>query len=435
MLQFNGANQRVSGFELRCAHHAIRFHSAATFGIVDHCYFISPWHAIAMHGLKGPAPTSPLSPTPGTSTYGSDHTFQYNHFVDSGLRAAFGSPSDTSTGLIPWDWIKYTATGDGGLSMGRTGDNNESFSIWGSGGAKRCIIRYNTIDGYFNGIGGYSVGFDRYSGMDNDIHDNLLTNLADDGFEYEPNGINWRIWNNTVKWSAVFISIARANYGPVYIWRNSGFQMGTAEIPIDLGGNKGVAAPFFKINGGHDVSPMVHIFHNTWWSNQALTAANRGFSVTNGGLSNPPHWDIRNNIIRAYDRSIDWDEITPTDRGTAHTYVPDDYVRWSEDYNLWVFSATPTANNGHVYNGAKYQTQAHVATYRTDSDSGTNSNKLNSVDIAFSDEATIDGLLTDPTAGDLTLKAGTNHAVGAGVLIPNINDVSGDRDLGYLERS
>jgi hypothetical protein len=68
-----------------------------------------------------------------------------------------------------------------------------------------------------------------------------------------------------------------------------------------------------------------------------------------------------------------------------------------------------------------------------------NTNKFGtaSADVAFvgaTAAATLDALLTDPTNGDLTLKAGTNPLVGAGVLVANINDVSGDRDLGYVER-
>ncbi|MBI4506969.1 MAG: hypothetical protein HY691_15675, partial [Chloroflexi bacterium] len=392
----NGANIRLSGFEVRSFRTGIRLNSAMRYAVIDHSLFIG-----ATGGVEawGSAP----------SAYGKGHVVERNRFQDFNLRA---QPGQSPTGIVPWDFVKYTISDVWGSIYKPAGEyivgSSETSAFGGQGGAREVVFRRNVVDGPFNGVSTWHNGnYDRYSMADLDVHDNLFKNIADDVWENEPNGINARIWNNRVEHSLVFVSIARSEWGPVYIWRNTTWQIGDQEVGITNDGKRGVAALAFKVHGGHTVVPKVYVAHNTFWSNQP---GSKAWQITNGGVTNIPYWFLRNNIVRSAQRTTEWDTILG--------------ARWDEDYDHFAISNTGDAYAGHKYGGTVYRTVTDVAGYRAVSGGAQRTNRYAGQDRAFTDYAAVDGLLSGPTAGSLGLAAGSAF-IDAGVPVPNISDRTG----------
>jgi hypothetical protein len=401
----NGAVCRVSGLELRGGGPSVEIGAAARYAVVDHNLIIG--------GVKGVGFVSNHNVSP--VQYSEDSVVERNRLLDSGLRAAPGtSGATTDTGLIPWDLIKLNKNTSPVGTINREADTSESVPIWGRGGSLYAVIRHNTMDGWFNGVGGYSIGFDRLSASDNDAHDNTFRNISDDCFENEPNGVNQRFWNNDAEYVAVFASVARSEYGPCYYWRNRIWRWGKHECVAGLDGALGVGAMGFKIHGSHDVPPMVYIVNNTFWTDQERT---RWQATSNGGagLIAGPWWTVWNNLVRSGERTTDWD----VDLG----------IKWVEDYN-WFATGGTGANDSHTWGGAafRFKTVEDVEAYRVKSDGGEHTNTDGVDDYAFLDEATIDAFFTDAANGDLTLVGGA-IPIGAGVEVPMISGPS--PDMGY----
>jgi hypothetical protein len=101
--------------------------------------------------------------------------------------------------------------------------------------------------------------------------------------------------------------------------------------------------------------------------------------------------------------------------------------KWDEDYN---FFATTDPTRGMNYGSAN---KATVTIYRTATGGGAHTN-LPTMDPTQDFHSLPDAWLTNPTAGDLTLKAGT-PAIDAGVVVPNITETYNGSapDLGAVE--
>ena len=155
----------ISGLEIRTVPVVIAT-GAAKNGVIDHNLIVNA--NVSYRATQGPP-----------AVYPSDHVLERNRMLNTGTWNV-----DPAYPTIPWTFIKLTLTINGqATGWGRVGATAEITAVHGRGGAHRLVIRNNTIDGFFNGVGGYNVSFDRYSQLDTDVHDNLIMHIADDAFE------------------------------------------------------------------------------------------------------------------------------------------------------------------------------------------------------------------------------------------------------------
>ncbi|MBI4506697.1 MAG: hypothetical protein HY691_14275, partial [Chloroflexi bacterium] len=307
-LRVNGPNVRISGFELRHFGEAVVFDAAATGGIVDHALFAGNLLGVSFRGAPGPP-----------AVYGGDHVVERNVFRDSNLWSA----DPAADPAIPWPFVKlYVKNADGSdYPFDRIGEQSESTAVGGRGGAQRVVVRYNVIDGTFNGLGpGEQADFDRYAGMDMDIQDNLIRNVADDAFEPERQSINLRIWRNRVERAAVVLSTGPVQYGPVYLFRNQAWRIGADGVGRDRLGDAGVASLYFKYSGSSQPTARIYVLHNTFWTDRPDVDGSGQFA---GGGAASEAFYLRNNVIHATRYAFS----APTVEG-----------RWDEDSNA--FSTT-----------------------------------------------------------------------------------------------
>ncbi|HEV8636739.1 MAG TPA: hypothetical protein VG370_21165, partial [Chloroflexota bacterium] len=189
-----GPGVRVSGFELRPASSGVLLGAAATGAVVDHNLIAVGFAGVRLDGDKDASPPR----------YGADHLVERNLVVDSSLWTA----DHAAAPAIPWGFIKGGIYNPDGSVYGsdRLGEAAETTGVWSRGGARRVVIRHNTVDGPFNGVGAYNADFDRYATQDQDVHDNLIRHVSDDALEPEQVAINWRIWANRVEQASVLLS-------------------------------------------------------------------------------------------------------------------------------------------------------------------------------------------------------------------------------------
>jgi hypothetical protein len=88
-------------------------------------------------------------------------------------------------------------------------------------GSRGNVIRFNTVRGTFDGIDGGDETNEN-GAADFDLHDNLVTQTADDALEIELyDGINVRVWRNRVDNVFSGFSIAPIWVGPKYVLYNT----------------------------------------------------------------------------------------------------------------------------------------------------------------------------------------------------------------------
>jgi Protein of unknown function (DUF1565) len=377
-----GEQVRISGFEIRSID--VWYQPDSSGGVVDHNLFLlaSLSHRAGSDDNGGP------------STYSSDQLVQYNRFVDTGTWS-----TDPAWPAIPWNFVKSAIRINGkATDWSRIGSEAETGAVGGRGGAHRLVVRYNTIDGFFNGVGGYNQGFDRYAQQDNDMYDNLLRHIADDSFEPEQQGINWRIWNNRLEYVSTALSTGPLAYGPVYFFRNEIWQLGAAGVGADGSGNKGVGVVGFKYSGNSEPAARIFVINNTFWTNDP--GADGGNQYAGGG-PNSERFYLRNNIFRMTRYGFAAPSNTP---GTAD--------HWDEDFN---FFATTATDRGVSYGGSR----TSVGGYRSASGQGANSNRGDQPGTFHTEPG-----LVDPGNGNLALAPGSPQ-IDAGTPVPNISDRPG----------
>ena len=367
---------RISGFELRSID--LLYGPTASQGVVDHNLFLL---AGLIYRGDGGAP----------SKYSIDQLAERNRFQDTGTWSV-----DPAWPAIPWNFIKTAIRLNGAeTSWSRVGADAETTAIGSRGGAHRLVARRNTIDGFFNGIGGYNKGFDRYAQQDTDIYENLLRHIGDDSFEPEQQGINWRIWNNRLEYVSTALSTGPLAYGPVYFFRNEIWRLGSAGVGADGRGNKGVGIVGFKYSGSSTPAARIYVINNTFWTDDP--GADGGNQYAGGG-PNTERFYLRNNIFRTTRYVFAAPRNAP---GTAD--------HWDEDYNYF---ATAASDRGFSYGGSRPTLEG----YRTASGQGAHSNR--------SGDFHVEPGLTDAANGNLALATGSPQ-IDAGIPVPNIADRPG----------
>jgi hypothetical protein len=233
-----------------------------------------------------------------------------------------------------------------------------------------------------------------------DVHDNVIRHIPDDAIEPDGHTINLRAWHNRIEDASVILSIAPLEYGPVYLFRNEGWRLGTHGVPLDAAGHSTYGgsntSPLFKYSGVSTPHGRAYILHNTFWTDPSVTSAPvlGGARYGTSGSSNESVY-LRNNIIHT----------------THYAFDVVSAAMWDEDYNSLT---TSNKTRGLHYAGKVYTTD--MAAYRTASKQGAHTN-------VGSDFVT-GPALRNPQAGDLTLPAGA-PLIDAGVPVPNLSDRPG----------
>lgn len=404
-LNFDAPNISVYGFEVRQFAYGVLFGPHASFGVVDHNQFVGNLNGVAFEALAGTPPT-----------YGGDHVVQYNRIADSSLWTA----NHTTDPGIPWTFIKaQIVNADGSIyPTRRIGGWSESTAVFSKdGGAHRVVIRNNTLDDHFNGVSMYPAGWtDRYANQDTDVYANLIHHIPDDSLEPTGQIINFRAWGNRIEDASDVLSADPVNYGPIFLFRNVGWRLGSAGVPYNAqgkptyGGSSTGSSVFFKYDDGSTVQPRLYVLHNTLWADPSLSASIALGGADYGGSSSGflDALYLRNNIIHT----------------TNYVFAVDSASMWDENYNNF---STSDASRGLKYVGFDYP---NVADYRAASGQGGQTNLSNDFMIA--------PVLNNPLAGDLSLPA-ISPLVDAGIPIPNLSDRAGidyngaAPDLGAIE--
>jgi parallel beta-helix repeat protein len=178
-------------------------------------------------------------------------------------------------------------------------------------GGRGNVIRSNTITGTFDGVDVAGGELDENVGADTDIHENLVTNTADDAFEPESSsGINIRMWRNRADNVFNGISIAPSFQGPTYILFNlfTNYRRGAYKFSIS--------------STGHTL-----IAHNTSWSSVPGTACLH----PTGPYSNV---HFRNNIMVGHNTAAVSDDAGESQSGNdfdgdlVHSGTASTLFRW-----------------------------------------------------------------------------------------------------------
>jgi hypothetical protein len=403
-LAVNGADVRVSGFEVRQFTSGVNILGRAQGAVVDHCLLSGNATGVAFRADRR-APDEAGQPN---VTYGGDHVVQDNLILDSSLRSD-GSPETLVGSMIPWMFIKSKIReADGSeYATNRIGGQSETNGVGGRGGAQRVVVRRNTVDGPFDGVGtGYNEGYDRYAAQDMDVYDNLIRHVADDALEPELSTINFRAWNNRIDEALTVLSTGPVSFGPVYLFRNAATRIGNDGTPPD-GQGRVPGSTMFKYSGKSDPPARIYVLHNTFWTDRS---ADGGAQFAASGPS-PEAFYLRNNLIRSARYAFE----APRAAGA-----------WDEDYNYFV---TTDPGRGLSYSNTTYR--SNVQAYRDASGQGAHTN--------VAADFTVDVQLMNPSGGDLRLPA-DSPLVDAGVPVPNLSDQpeldyhGAAPDIGYQER-
>jgi hypothetical protein len=383
--RLDGPDIRLTGFEIRSFNTAVWVDWAADRLVVDRNLMVGNRDGLSFAGKQGPP-----------SAYGQAHVIQHNRLEDN------AKSSDPLWPAVPWRFTKGNIEQANGTKTGsRVGALNESFGLTGTGGAQQVVVRHNTFQGTFNGLSpGYQVGYDRYAGMDMDVHDNLFREIADDAFEPERQAINLRIWNNRIEHCSVVLSTGPAFYGPIYLFRNEAWDVTVDGVGLDNQGQTGVEAVVFKRSGQNQPQPRLYVIHNTIWTDASRVSGGETWA---GSGSYHERMYLRNNIFRVTKYLF----ITSANSGSAP-------LIWDEDYNH--FYGTDPAR------GLRYgvTNALDVASYRVASKQGAHTN-------LSSDFFGQDPDFVDAAGGDLSLPS-NSPLVDAGLEIPNISDSSSQYD-------
>ncbi len=254
------------------------------------------------------------------------------------------------------------------------------------------VIRRNRVHGTFDGIA--PCGSEPPpSGFTNetDVYDNAFADHADDATETEGHCANVRLWGNRIRDSLMAFAIAPAGVGPVWIVRNTAYDLGnTHSARVD-----GQVSSAIKINSDYPtpVGPTF-VYHNTFVTTVADTDALVLMEPGSAsGLTS------RDNVYAGTHRAL-----------TKENPIPVSF----DDDDLYT-SGAPLA----YWDGASYA-------------------DLSALAAAIGQEAhaiSAPPSLTDPADGDFTPTAGS-ALVDRGVALPGIDDdyAGAAPDLGAVER-
>jgi hypothetical protein len=416
----DGSTFRITGCEIRSYLQGLDLKAAARFHAYDHNLFNGMRTGLEINGSK----------SGGVLNYSEDVLIEYNLFRETGMRA---QPGGTASDYINRLWIKNTSTashnGTPYLEANRDGSVAEGSAIKGQGGCKRLIIRYNEIDGFFNGTGSKGTDYDYRAGGGLEQYGNYIHNIPDDALaEQEPFSFLMRIFDNYVSYAGVFASTVSTEWGPILFLRNYVWKLGDLEI---------YETPFEKIDPmlfktGDKNLPAAHVYavHNTFWSDQP---EGKGVHLAGGGSPgrrSEHYW--RNNIVR-----LKWQIIrsglTGIYGGAAYGLTR---IGWDEDYSLFAVEGDYIDPiNGGINNGirldgvtvsetiAEYRSEANAFTgTSTSGDHSNNFGDTGDPDQPLTDPDWLDALFENVATGDLRLDATTGAAaIGTAYFVPNFS--------------
>lgn len=148
-------------------------------------------------------------------------------------------------------------------------------------------------------VGTPNFGFIGGFGQDSDVYNNYCEAATDDGISIDGNGMNNRVWGNTITKTNLGISIAPIIWGPTYVFRNVLYNPHVQWVPSCIG-----------IKTGENGTGTVYVYNNTWFyadpNNWCVDGANHKSSSLADFGSGAPSKNIilKNNILHAYDRSV-----------------------------------------------------------------------------------------------------------------------------------
>lgn len=133
------------------------------------------------------------------------------------------------------------------------------------------VVRRNTIRGTYDGLHpcGDSAPPDGFSN-ETEVYDNTLSHHNDDAIESEGYCSNLRLWGNRISDSLMAFAVAPAGTGPVWIVRNTAWNLGSTHSAL-VDGNTSSA---IKINSDYPtpVGPLL-LYHNSFVTTVPATDA------------------------------------------------------------------------------------------------------------------------------------------------------------------
>lgn len=225
------------------------------------------------------------------------------------------------TGVTGWPWgichHDHDCSSDG-ISVSNAGEGN--------------VVRGNRCKGLYNGIylGQWTTAYPDENALENDVYDNVLEQIVDDGLEPECKAINLRLYGNRFRNVYSPISLAPIETGPAWVMYNviDDTWPGSPGF-VEWGGNPG----WIKISttpAGELPLGRLRIYHNTAY---IRTADTNGWGSSGSGYTH-----LKNNIVRAtryvfentspaaYPPGNDWDYNNFYTTGTQ--YIKFENVRY-----------------------------------------------------------------------------------------------------------
>ncbi len=245
-----------------------------------------------------------------------DSCIFHHNVLGVGLKRAadFNTIQHCTFSESPIDQWSWPAVKSGGI-----GYESGGVAIYGSDQASRgTVIRFNIFSNMFDGphiCSQYAAG----PTTDLDYHGNIMTGCRDDCVETDGAGSNIRIYGNVMRDFLTGVSVAPADGGPFYIFRNvlSGWH--------DVGRYEGYP---FKFNVGSSLAiEWVHIYHNTCYTD---VAGQDGFLFKQ--YSDWTNIVSRNNIYAGTEYALEsWSSINPVDfdYDNLHTTHATRFIKWA----------------------------------------------------------------------------------------------------------
>jgi parallel beta-helix repeat protein len=185
------------------------------------------------------------------------------------------------------------------------------------------VIRRNNVHGTYDGLHPCANAA-APSGFSNetDVYENAIADIADDAIEAEGMCANVRLWNNHIRDALMAFAIAPARIGPVWIVRNTAWNLGsTHSAQVD-----GQVSSAIKINSGESapLGPTL-IYHNTFVSTVANTDALALMTPGSGNMLTS-----RNNVFAATRLALRKDNAIAADFDYDDLYTSNglSFARW-----------------------------------------------------------------------------------------------------------